>query len=386
MYEDEECSGITHFLEHVMIRNVNHIFDGKLYSMLDRYGLEFNASTFSEMVQFYVSGADVHFERGADMITKLLMPLSLPRSEIDAERRRVKAEIRESDDKSSLSSFTSKEVFSGTSLANSIVGTGRTLDRMSGKRLEEYRYSIFSSKNIFFYVTGSFSEADIASLCKMIDSYKLSCKTENRNIAPVPRGFFNRLGTVHVKNSDYTMVRFTFDIDMSRATVAETDLLYDLLLSGYNSKLFIEMSEKRGMLYDINGASERYRNIGTLSFYFEVKAKELAEAISLAVDILNSVKDEKNIDCIKAGYVDNAYLLYDDIRELNFTFAYDNHIMGQGYNSIEDRKARYENVSAARLAELAREIFLPRNLTLTVKGDKKKIDTEHIKAITGRLK
>ena len=31
MYEDEKYSGITHFLEHILIRNVNHLYDGELY-------------------------------------------------------------------------------------------------------------------------------------------------------------------------------------------------------------------------------------------------------------------------------------------------------------------------------------------------------------------
>ena len=58
MYEEDKDSGITHFLEHVLVRNVNCLYEGRLYSELDRYGLEFNASTYAEMVQFFVSGSD----------------------------------------------------------------------------------------------------------------------------------------------------------------------------------------------------------------------------------------------------------------------------------------------------------------------------------------
>ena len=57
MYESEEENGITHFLEHIAIRNVNAVRGGKLYSELDEFGVDFNASTYSEMVQFFVSGA-----------------------------------------------------------------------------------------------------------------------------------------------------------------------------------------------------------------------------------------------------------------------------------------------------------------------------------------
>jgi len=65
IYEREEESGITHFLEHVAIRNIHYLMGGELYALLDRYGLEFNASTFNEMVQFYISGAKENFSKAA---------------------------------------------------------------------------------------------------------------------------------------------------------------------------------------------------------------------------------------------------------------------------------------------------------------------------------
>ena len=102
MYEKEDEMGITHFLEHILVRNVNKLYGMKLYSILDRYGLEFNASSFSEMVQFYMSGASVNFTYAAEIFAKLLNPLILDKNEIDAERKRIKAEIRESDEKNSL--------------------------------------------------------------------------------------------------------------------------------------------------------------------------------------------------------------------------------------------------------------------------------------------
>lgn len=388
MYEDARYAGITHFLEHAVIRNVNKLCDMRLYSLLDGRGIEFNASTYSEMVQFYVSGGSSEFNTGAEIISKILHPIVLDKSEIDAERKRIKAEIRESDDKNSLASFAGRIVFSGTSLASSIVGTNASVDRISAKRLEDYRREVCTPSNVFFYVTGSFGESELDALQNLIEQAQLLPDTEIRdNSAPVPENFGKRDGGVYVKNADFTMARFTFDIDMSRVRFAECDLLYDILLSGYDSPLFIEMSEKRGLFYDINGALERYRNIGTLNFSFELQGKNLLPALELAVDILNRIKRGDGIgrECMRAGYVNNAYMLYDDSRELNFTFAYDNHIIGAAYKSIEERKRQYESITEDDVCRAAREIFKPSNLTLTVKGDKRNIDTEKIKEILGRL-
>jgi len=388
MYESERDSGITHFLEHVSIRNVNKIMGGNLYSELDRRGIEFNASTYAEMVQFYVSGACGNFSFGAEIITKLFSPIELKRDEIEAERKRVKAEIRESDDKNSLLSFTNGIIHSGTSLERPITGTLSSVNSITVKRLEEYRRAAFCKENLFFYVTGNFTESDIAYLSLLVEKCNLpNAKRIADNIAPVSKKHFKRGGEVAIKNADYTMLRFTFDIDMKKVTVPETDLIYDMLLSGYASRLFIELSESRGLFYDLSGAVERYRNIGQLYFTYELRGKDILSAVEITVNILNDFKQnlQSPDSLMKCGYVDNAFMLFDDSRELNFTFAYDNHIMQLGYDSIEDRKRAYESVTSADIRRAACEIFKPDNLTLTLKGDKKKIDADKLSEIILKL-
>lgn len=386
MYEREEENGITHFLEHVLVRNVNKLFDFKLYFELDRLGLEFNASTYAEMVQFYVSGASANFRSGAEVASKLLSPLILTKAEIDAERRRIKAEIRENDDKNSMSGFAMSEVYKDTTLKNFITGTNSSVDRISARSLEVYRKREFTSENLFFYVTGNYDERDLEYLISMIGKAELSLPDLSRlrdNCAPIPKDFGKRGGRAIIKSGDYTAVRFNFDLDMKKLSSPLIDLIYDNLFAGYASPFFIKMSEERGLFYDISGSTERYRNIGTLYFSFEVKEKDIYDAVASSVEILNSFKSMLLSEdaCMKAGYTENAHILFDDAREMNFTFAYDSHIMGLGYKKLDERIEAYKKITPEEIMAGACEIFKPDNLVLTVKGNKKKIDTDRLSAI-----
>lgn len=387
MYESDTERGITHFFEHIMVRNVNKHSDMQLYRSLDRYGMNFNASTYSEMVQFYVSGAKCHFNKGIEILDKLFYPIALTKSEIDAERRRIKAEIREIDDKNSLSCFSSEKVFEGTSLAGSITGSNKSVDAITTKRLEEYRKRAFTRENLFVYVTGSFTDSDIQQLAKVLGEKTLYSGNIHDNIAPVPNDFGRRGPKIAIKNADYTSVRFSFDIDMSQASPPVCDLLYDILLSGYNAPFFVEMSEEKGLFYDISGVVECYRNIGVFHFNYELKEKNLYDAISTSVEILSDFKKRlvPEEDCMKAGYIDNARMLLDDEREFNFTFAYDNHIMNQGFASLEDRIEAYRKVTPEEIRRVACQIFRPENLTLSIKANKKKVDEGRINEIIRRL-
>ena len=388
MFEREEDGGITHFLEHISIRNVNALKGGGLYGMLDRYGLEFNASTFAEMVQFYTSGSPKNFAVASEVIASVLSPITVAPSEVAIERDRIKAEIREGDEKNSLAAFSGSVVFENTSLARSILGTNKTVSRITKARLERYRQEVMTSGNVFFYVSGSFSDDDISALAREIEKYEVGEGESRRNVAPVPKNFAKRAPEAHIKNGDFTMLRLTFDVDMSLVTAPALDLIYDMLISGYNSSLFFELSEKRGIFYDINGQLDKYKNIGVFAFSFEIKEEMLYEALELTLGILSEVKrkipDEG--ECMKAGYVDNAPMLLDDSRELNFTFGYGNHIMEQKYKTLDDHINAYKRVTPEEIQRTMETIFAPNNLTVTVKGKKRKIDKSRLDEILKKYK
>ena len=385
MFEDHQ--GITHFLEHAAIRNVDALMGGKLYSTLDKYGIEFNATTYNELVQFYMSGSCANFNIAAELFSKLLSPIILSPKEIAVERDRIKAEIREGDDATSLSTFIGNIVHEGTKLSNLITGTVGSVNKINIKLLEEYRRSVENTDNIFFYVTGNFDDDNLSKLCSEIEKYDIGHGAKNENVAPVCSAFGKRETKVYVKNANFTMLRFSFDIDMTKVSLAETDIIYDMLFSGYNSLFFIEMSERRGLCYDISGYIEKYSNIGELSFSFEVRGGLVYDAVERVISLLSGFKsnipDEQSM--MKASYVTNAPLLYDNPSDLNFTFAYDNHVMNAGYESIEDRARRYANITPERIREIAELIFRPENLTLAMKGNKKKIDTLRLEEIIKKL-
>jgi predicted Zn-dependent peptidase len=56
--------------------------------------------------------------------------------------------------------------------------------------------------------------------------------------------------------------------------------------------------------------------------------------------------------------------------------------MKLGYASIDERREAYERITGEDIRRAACEIFRPENLTLTIKGNKKKIDVERISELT----
>lgn len=388
LYETKEENGVSHFLEHIVIRNINYLMGGDLYRRLDRLGLMFNACTYKEFVQFEITGAAKNFYKAVDIFVKIFEEITLPAFEIDIERKRIKAEIREDDEKDSMSYFTKQIVWAGTSAAQMITGISSGLDRMGKGTLQKEHRKLLSSDNIFFYVTGNAGTEELNYLKKAIEAYTIENNHLNRiDCVAMPKDFGKRDGTVAIKKSDDTIVRFSFDlpeIDYSQATYV---LLYDMLFECENSKIHQTLSEESGFIYSFDSGMEQYRNIGNLSFQYEVQPSKLLESVELVVDVFQQLKKgiSDELDYVKASYIDNSELILDHASDLNWAQAYDGHILGRMSTDLEKQKQEFEKVTAEMVTGLARNIFCCKNLVVTVKGKKSRKLEQQIKEIISNI-
>ncbi len=387
LYESADKNGMAHLLEHAAFRNINHMMGGELYHTLDRNGLTFNATTYKEFIHFYITGSPKHYDIAAEIITNVLSPITSPVNELEIEKKRVKAEIREDNYKTTLDCFTNGIVWKGTPLTRSICGSCTSVDGVSRNMLAEYHNKVFSKDNIFFYLTGAINEQHIEHFTSLIEKFQLSEGYCNDNVAPVPEGFGCRNGEVYLKNCSYSIVRFSFDINTSAYSDAEMELFFDIMFSGESCIIFQNLSEKSGLVYGYDARFSKFNNIGNIYFSYEVQTAKVYETVEIVIESLKKLKQgvTNEIDYAIAPYVDNAMILYDNPEEFNWNRAYEGHILSCPYDSIEDRIEAFSSVTAEDLTNIARDVLRPSNLVVTMKSNKKKIDLDKIRSIVKEL-
>jgi len=385
MYEPDELNGATHFWEHMLFRHLNSIYKGNLYKIIAKLGLSLSACTYKEFLSIKITGSKNNFEEAAKIIALVFEPINLTSNELELEKKRIKSEKREDNEEKSLDYFTQKIVWENTSLANTIHGKYKVIDKLGIRALQAIHNQICSPGSLFFYVTGCFSNEDIALLSKCVESYTLTGNEIHQNIAPVPEKFFKRNGQIELKNDQYHYIRFSFDINITRYTYAELDLLYDILFNGLTAKIYTELSENTGYIYDYDARLERYNNIGNMYFSFEIEKKNILPTIQKVIDVLNDVKTNitDELECIIPFYIDNTEL--DDAEKLNWIMAYECHIIQNSYKSIEEKMMEYQCVKPARIMEIAKEIFVRDNMIITLKTNKKSFDLEEAYGIANKL-
>jgi len=388
LYEKKEDKGISHFWEHLIYRNIDNSIKTDLKKKLDKIGAYFNACTYKELIVVDIIANSSNFNECVKIITKIFEPYNISKDDFEVEKKRIKSEIREDNDKKSIEYIMNKSVWKGTNMTSTITGSNKSLDRISLDQIEKFNKKILTNNNIFFYVTGSFSDENISNLKKSIEKYELtSSKKEKNNVAPVPKNFFNRDNSIKIKKGDYTEIAYSFDIDSTKYSLAELDLLYSILFHGECSKIHQTLSNKTGLIYSYNSALELYKNIGHIYFSYEVKQKRLLESIERVVLTLKKLKSglHDELDFVKPSYHANAEINLDEPERLNWIMGYEKHILRQDYKDIDSRKKAHDKVTKERMNKIINEILVSSNLVIAVKTEKKKDFESDIKKIIKKL-
>ena len=383
IYESESENGITHFFEHLAIRNIDCAMNGGLYPLLDRLGLSLGGATYKEFVQFSISGAQTHWQEAVELFCRLFDPICLSEREIAIERKRIKAEIRECDNPVTIARKTEVKVWKETSLENRITGKRKALDQIGRPRLEQFRTEFFSKGNLFFYVTGCVDEEQMNLLKERLDRCQFFSGAPLRtNHAPRPEAFFHRNGMPRFYQAKSTEVSFAYDVDTSRYSEAALCLFYNLLFTGDYCPVYQELSEKTGYIYSYDELFERYKNLGSLQLNYEVAPGKLLRAVKRTLEIFERMKtDPGSLAYVRAIYLDNGEMELDDADSFNWNRAYDCHILDVDYPDIEAKKEEFRRVTEEQMSEMAREIFRPENRTVLVRGDLKHLPKKKLRRL-----
>lgn len=381
LFESSEENGITHLFEHMVFRNMKRKYNGEFYDLLELHGLYFSGTTYREFVRFSIEGPVFGFTFAAEILLGIFEEIRVSTAEFSHEKDRIKAEIREKDERNSLDYCFLRNVWKSTNNEKTVLGYCKVLDGISLKKLNAYRSRILTADNCFAYVTGNASEEDLAQLRQSLDGLMLKPgDTQRKNTIAVSERMFHRDGHVLVKNGGWCAMQFGFDVDPERYPAGVLDLLYAILFSGENAVLHTYLSENDPLIYSYNSTFEQYDNVANLYFHFEIAQADMEEAVIRVIQAINAIKAgnfhfEANLSARRANWL----MMLDEPEELNWSMAYHNHILqGEPIVYEGEQVTMLQGIAKADIIAAAREIFRKENLTLAVQGDKRRIKVKSL--------
>ena len=386
IFEDISNNGISHLFEHVVFRNLKNRYEN-FYELLAMRGLCFQGSTYKEFVSFTIDGPQHEFDFAIEILCGLFDEIEPTSHDFNNEKGRIKAEIREEDLRSSLDFYFDSIVWKNSEVEKIVLGYCKTIDRVSVKKINEFRQKVLSAGNCFIYATGNISDENLNALNKKISKLDI-CQTNPgfTNTVTVNDEFFHREKKIWIKNNYWHYIQIGFDVDCSKYSGGVYDLLYALLFNGDKALVYNYLSEDNPIIYSYDSTFEQYDNVGNINFSFEVDRNKIEDVFKAVVELLNAAKDGRfNFEANLNSEMFNSELDLDKPSNLNWNMAYYNHILKTGPIDYSDEFYGRFRVTKKQVTDAAKDIFRRCNMTVAMKGNKKKINTDAIEKILESL-
>lgn len=386
IFEDLSNNGISHLFEHVVFRNFKDKYEN-FYELIATHGLSLRGCTYKEFVRFTIDGPRHEFDFAVEILCSLFDEIKLTSHDFNNEKGRIKAEIREEDERNSLDFYFDSIVWKNSEVEKIVLGYCKTVDRVSVKKINEFRQKVLSAGNCFVYATGNISDKNLDALNKKISELDI-CQSNPgfTNTVTVNNEFFHREKKIWIKNNYWHYIQIGFDVDCSKYPGGVYDLLYALLFNGDKALVYNYLSEDNPIIYSYDSTFEQYDNVGNINFSFEVDRNKIEDVFKTVVELLNAAKDGRfNFEANLNYEMFNWELDLDNPDNLNWNMAYYNHILKTQPIDYSDEFYGRFRVTKEQIIDAAKYIFRRCNMTVAVKGDRKKINAEAIEKILESL-
>lgn len=357
------------------------------YELIATHGLSLRGCTYKEFVRFTIDGPRHEFDFAVEILCSLFDEIKLTSHDFNNEKGRIKAEIREKDERNSLDFYFDGIVWRNSEAKRTVLGYCKTIDRVSVKRINEFRQKVLSAGNCFVYATGNISDKNLDALNKKISELDISQSNPGfTNTVTVNDEFFHREKKIWIKNNYWHYIQIGFDVDCSKYPGGVYDLLYALLFNGDKALVYNYLSEDNPIIYSYDSTFEQYDNVGNINFSFEVDRNKIEDVFKTVVELLNAAKDGRfNFEANLNYEIFNWELDLDNPDNLNWNMAYYNHILKTQPIDYSDEFYGRFRVTKEQIIDAAKYIFRRCNMTVAVKGDRKKINAEAIEKILESL-
>jgi predicted Zn-dependent peptidase len=369
--ECEEENGISHFLEHMLFKGTKHRTAEEIARAADSIGGHLDAFTAKECTSFSIKVLDEHVPRAFDILADLVKnPLFEP-DHIAKERHVVQEEIKMVEDTPDdlVHEIFTQTYWRGHALGRPILGTRQTVGRFDRRRVADYFRRHYTPGNMIVAAAGHASHAGIVDLVAKEFEKIPSGRPMAADPLPLAHPHIR-----HRRKEDIEQVHICLGAPAYPQTHEKRYACYVLntvLGGGMSSRLFQTIREQRGLAYAIFSNLNSFRDVGCLSVYAGTAIGNARKVVQLIVEEFRRMK-EKPLDAEELqrakDYLKGSLLLslestmsrMSNLARLEMYFG--------RFLSLDQIAAGVDAVTSTDVLSVARDIFRPEQIALTVLG------------------
>lgn len=298
-YEKPSESGISHFIEHMVFKGTATRSAFDIANETDGIGANINAYTAKGNTCFYTTSLAEHGEECMDVLADMYFNPKFDPEDLENERNVVYEEINECEDDPGdvCYEILSTRYFKGHPLGKPILGTKKTLSKMTREDLFDYMRRRYTPENTVISLAGNVTEEECLRLVNKYFESRMqkSAKKKDKYVEHEIESCFVTKKK-RIMQSHIAIAFPCYEAGDDRGYYV--GLLSSIFASEMSSRLFQSVREKLGLCYTISGSASAYEKNGAYVIYTATSPEntvKAVEAIKKEIDILlrDGVTDEE---------------------------------------------------------------------------------------------
>jgi len=290
-YESGREGGISHFLEHLLFKGTLKRSAEEIKEAIEGRGGAMNGFTSEEFTCYLVKVLGRDMETALDVLSDMVLKPRLSPKDIEKERTVIKEEIKMYLDLPShhVHDLLVEILWPEQPLGRNLAGTVETVSAITAEDIRGYKSRFYNPSNIVIAACGNMRHRDFFDVCeKYFESAPKGRKSVFKKATEKQKKPQLKILSKETEQTHLAMGVHAFGRnDPDRHTLT---LLHIILGGNMSSRLFRELREKRGLVYEIGTHAKKFYDTGAFLISAGLDTKKVVRSLDLMTKEIKRIK------------------------------------------------------------------------------------------------
>lgn len=296
-------NGMAHYIEHCVFKGTEHYTARQIINHIEGIGGEINAYTTKEETTFYAATLRNHFRTTLHLLAEMVLHPTFNKKETDKEVTVILDEIESYNDSPSELIYDDFEnmIFEGSSLAMPILGTKKTLRRISKSPdiALDWMQQHYRPERMVLFVLGNVTTQQVISAAEkeLLSPLPITYSPQSGRPIAAPAAAnsqspiaFSRTYKRHTHQTHIMLGSHAYPIGHPKQLTMY--LLNNILGGGsMSSRLYLSLREKHGLVYNIDSQAVPLSDTGYWNIYLACEPQHKEQCLELCHKELKQLRD-----------------------------------------------------------------------------------------------
>ena len=291
-------NGMAHYIEHCVFKGTEHYTARQIINHIEGIGGEINAYTTKEETTFYAATLRNHFRTTLHLLAEMVLRPTFNKKETDKEVTVILDEIESYNDSPSELIYDDFEnmIFEGSSLAMPILGTKKTLRRISKSpdiALNWMKTNYRPERMVLFVLGDVTTQQVIAAAEREFGEISNTASITSATSTSSHTSASNATTRTYRRHTHQTHVMLgSHAYPIGHPKQLTMYLLNNILGGGsMSSRLYLSLREKHGLVYNIDSQAVPLSDTGYWNIYLACEPQHKEQCLELCHKELRNLRE-----------------------------------------------------------------------------------------------